>query len=231
MQVVILCGGLGTRAYPHTETIPKPMLPIGGRPIVMNVMQIFAQQGYTDFVLALGYRKEVIEDYFDRKALDWNVRLVDTGVDSLTGERIYHCRDLLEDQFMVTYSDGLAAVPIAEVIEYHNSHKGLATLTSVPMPCQYGTLDIEDSGKIKAFNEKPILYDHWINAGFAVFDREVLQHWEGKNLETEIYPALVRKELLYTYRYPGRFKSMDSYKDHQEFEELARDGNLFWLCQ
>jgi glucose-1-phosphate cytidylyltransferase len=229
MQVLILCGGLGTRAYPHTETLPKPMLPIAGKPIVMSVMQIFADQGITDFVLALGYRKEVIEDYFDRKALDWNVQLVDTGSDTLTGGRVHRCRDLLGDEFFVTYADGLANIPLAKVIEFHRSHNGMATMTSVPMPCQYGTLSVEDSGRILAFNEKPILRDHWINAGFALFDRGVFDYWQGENLETEVYPSLAQQGLLYTYRHPGRFKSMDSHKDQQEFEELVRDGDTFWL--
>ncbi len=228
MQVVILCGGQGTRAYPHTQSIPKPMLPIAGKPIVMHVMQVFADQGYTDFVLALGYRKEVIEDYFDRKALDWNVELVDTGADTLTGGRVFRCREMLGERFIVTYADGLAAVPLAELQAFHEGHDGLATLTSVPMPCQYGTLNLDPAGRIESFQEKPILRDHWINAGYAMFDHAVFDHWEGENLETEVYPALVKQNLLYSFQYPGLFKSMDSYKDQQEFEQLASEGKTFW---
>lgn len=229
MKVVILCGGLGTRAYPYTEYIPKPMLPIVGTPIVMHVMRIFAEQNHHDFVLALGYRREVIQDYFDRKQLDWNVELVDTGDDTQTGGRIYKCRDRLTEPFLATYSDGLADVPLAELVAFHNSHNGLATLTSVPMPCQYGTMEVEESGRILHFNEKPILQDHWINAGFFMFDPEVFEHWEGENLETEVFPALARKELLYTFKYPGAFKSMDSFKDQLELDRMVRENRAFWI--
>lgn len=228
MKVVILCGGMGTRAYPYTEHIPKPMLPIVGTPVVMHVMQIFAEQGLSDFILALGYRKEVIVDYFDRKALDWHVDLVDTGDESETGERIYNCRDRLTEPFLGTYSDGLADVPLDQLRRFHESHDGLVTLTSVPMPCQYGTIEVEPSGRILHFNEKPILQDHWINAGFFMMDPEVFDHWQGKNLETEVFPALAEQGLLYTFRYPGAFKSMDSYKDQIELDQMARDGRAFW---
>ena len=112
MKVVILAGGTGARAYPYTEYIPKPMLPIVGTPIIMHVMKIYAEQGYNDFILSLGYRKEVILDYFDKKMIDWNVELVDTGDNTLTGGRIYNCRDKLTEPFFATYADGLATVPL-----------------------------------------------------------------------------------------------------------------------
>jgi len=228
MQVVILCGGMGTRAYPYTDHIPKPMLPIEGSPILVHVMKIFARQNYRKFVLALGYRKEVIRDYFEFKSLEWDVRLVDTGDDSQTGARILRCRDQLDGPFIATYCDGLAAIPVDELVAFHRSHGGLATITSVPMPCQYGTIDFNDSGQVRAFTEKPVLQDHWINAGFFVFEPAVFDHWQGENLETEVLPALAREGSLYTFRYPGRFKSMDSYKDQREIEEMIRTGNAFW---
>ncbi|MBK8959384.1 MAG: NTP transferase domain-containing protein [Proteobacteria bacterium] len=228
MQVLILCGGLGTRAYPYTDHIPKPMLPVDGAPILMHVMKIFAEQGYRDFVLALGHRKEVIMDYFEGKELGWNVRLVDTGDETLTGGRILRCREHLQGKFIATYSDGLAAIPLDDLVAFHDSHSGLATITAVPMPCQYGTIDFDDSGRVRAFREKPTLHDHWINAGFLVFDPEVFSVWEGENLETDVLPALARGGQLYTFKYPGRFKSMDSYKDQRELEELVRSGNTFW---
>lgn len=229
MKVVILAGGIGSRAYPYTEYIPKPMLPIVGTPVVMHVMRIFAEQGHHDFVLSLGYRKEVIQDYFDRKMLDWKVELVDTGDNTLTGGRILNCRDILTEPFFATYSDGLANVPLNELIAFHNSHDGLATLTSVPMPCQYGTIETEESGRVLHFNEKPVLWDHWINAGFVMFDPEVFDHWEGDNLETDVFPALAAKGLLYTFKYPGAFKSMDSYKDQMELDQMMREDNAFWM--
>ena len=229
MKVVILAGGTGARAYPYTEFIPKPMLPIVGTPIVMHVMRIFAEQGYKEFMLSLGYRKEVILDYFEKKMIDWKVDLIDTGDDTLTGGRIFNCRDKLTEPFFATYADGLAKVPLDELVAFHNSHDGLATLTSVPMPCQYGTIGTDESGKISHFNEKPVLRDHWINAGFFMFDPEVFDHWEGDNLETDVFPALAAKGLLYTFKYPGTFKSMDSYKDQMEIDQMMREGRAFWL--
>ena len=228
MQVVILCGGKGTRAYPYTEHLPKPMMPIGGQPILLQVMQIYAAQGHTEFILSVGYRKEVIIDYFHGKVLDWDVEIVDTGPDTDTGGRISECRHLLRDQFMATYADGLSDIRLADLLEFHNGHEGLATITSVPLTCQYGTLELDHDGRIKAFREKPVLYEHWINAGFFVLDKEALDHWRGTNLEKHVFPALVEEGLLFAHRHDGFFKSVDTYKDHQEIEGMCRAGRMPW---
>ncbi|MCP5152949.1 MAG: NTP transferase domain-containing protein [Ectothiorhodospiraceae bacterium] len=226
MKVVILCGGRGTRAYPYTEHMPKPMLPVNGQPIVMHVMRIYAAQGFRNFVLSLGYRKEVIIDYFDRKHLDWNVELVDTGDDTDTAGRILGCRDVLGETFMATYSDGLADIDIGRLLAFHHSHPGLVTVTSVPLVSQYGTLDIDAAGCIRAFREKPTLREFWINAGFFVFDRTVFDHWSGSNLERDVLPALSAQGLVYAHRSDGFFKSMDTYKDQQDIEALHAAGKL-----
>jgi glucose-1-phosphate cytidylyltransferase len=228
MQIVILCGGKGTRAYPYTDYLPKPMLPINGQPIVMHVMRIFAEQGHKEFILSLGYRKEVIMDYFHQKMMDWDVQLVDTGDDTDTGGRIEKCKHLLGDTFMATYSDGLSDIQFDKLLQFHNSHEGLATVTSVPLRSQYGTIDCDASGMIVGFREKPVLYEHWINAGFFVFNRDVFDHWAGNNLEQDVFPGLVQKKLLYAYQHDGFFKSMDTYKDQQEIEMMARNGNMEW---
>lgn len=229
MQVVILCGGQGTRAYPYTEYLPKPMLPLNGQPILIHVMEIFAEQGHKEFILSLGYRKEVILDYFAHKRLrDWDIKLVDTGDKTDTGGRIYNLRNLLRETFMATYVDGLSDVPLNKLLAFHKSHDGLATVTSVPLRSQYGTIDFDASGKINGFKEKPILYEHWINAGFFVFDREVFDHWGGDNLEKDVLPSLVEKKLLYAYQHDGFFKSMDTYKDQQEIEQMFQNDDLRW---
>lgn len=228
MQIVILCGGQGTRAYPYTEYLPKPMLPINGQPILVHVMKLFAEQGHKEFVLSLGYRKEVIIDYFHQKAMDWDVELVDTGVETDTGGRIEKCKHLLRDTFIATYTDGLSDIRIDKLLSFHRSHKGLATVTSVPLRSQYGTIDFDDSGRIVGFREKPVLHEHWINAGFFVFDKEVFDHWEGDNLETDVLPALVKKNLIYAHRHNGFFKSMDTYKDQQEIERMYQNGDIKW---
>jgi glucose-1-phosphate cytidylyltransferase len=207
------------------------MLPINGQPILIHVMRIFADQGYKEFILSLGYRKEIIIDYFHQKNLDCNIQLVDTGEDTDTGGRIAKCQHLLRDTFLATYVDGLSDISLEKLIQYHHSHDGLATITTVPLPSQYGTLEFDDSGKIVAFKEKPILREHWINGGFFVFDKEVFKHWEGGNLEREVFPSLSKKGLLYTYRHDGFWKSMDTYKDQQELEQIYLKGNIPWEKQ
>jgi glucose-1-phosphate cytidylyltransferase len=229
MQVVILCGGMGTRAYPYTAQLPKPMLPVAGQPILLHVMRIYASQGHREFILSLGYGKEVILDYFDHKQLDWNIHYVDTGAETDTGGRIEKLRDMLGERFMATYADGLSDVPLDELLAFHSSHNGCATVTSVPLISQYGTIDFEQSGRIRAFREKPVLRQHWINAGFFVFDREVFDRWEGSNLERDVLPRLAEAGLMYAYRHDGFFKSMDTFKDQQEIDRLCRNARAPWV--
>jgi glucose-1-phosphate cytidylyltransferase len=228
VQAVILCGGKGTRAYPYTEYMPKPMLPVGSQPILLHVMALFAAQGVTDFVLSLGYRKENIIDYFHRKELDWNIEFVDTGEDTDTGGRVLNLRDHLGERFMVTYVDGLSDIPLDKLLAFHESHGAPATVTATPLTSQYGTIEMNGNGQISAFREKPTLREHWINAGFFVFDQAVFDHWEGTNLEQHVLPALVKKKLLYAYQHDGFFKTMDTYKDAQEIERMYQAGDIRW---
>ena len=229
MKVVILAGGRGTRASPFTEYMPKPMMPVCGKPIVARVMEIFALQGCADFILSVGYRKENIIDYFGARRTDWRVTIVDTGEDADTGARVERCRHLLDETFMVTYSDGICDVDLAQLLAFHRSHPGLATVTSVPLTSQYGTIEADDTGRILAFKEKPTLHGHWINAGFMAFDPNVFSSWQGENLEREVLPALQQQGKLYTYRHRGFFKSMDTHKDQQELEQIYEQGALPWL--
>jgi glucose-1-phosphate cytidylyltransferase len=185
-------------------------------------------QGHADFVLSVGYRKDVIADYFHRKALDCRLQCIDTGTDTDTGGRILNCREVLADTFMATYADGLSDIPLEDLLAFHRSHGGLATITTVPLVSQYGTLELADSGRVCAFREKPVLADHWINAGFFVFDRKVFDHWTGENLEREVFPRLAREGLLYAYRHAGFFKSLDSHKDQLEIEQMVQRGDTPW---
>jgi glucose-1-phosphate cytidylyltransferase len=229
VKVLILAGGTGTRAYPYTEFLPKPMMPVAGKPVVLRVMELYARQGFTDFILSVGYRKEVIIDYFDRRNLGWNVEIVDTGPTTDTGGRIYHCRDRLGETFMATYADGLSDVPLKELLAFHRSHGGLGTITCVPLRSQYGTVDADDLGRISLFREKPVLREHWINAGFFIMEKRAFQAWKGDSLERDVLPGLLTTGQLFSYRHAGFFKSMDTYKDQQEIEALFASGNLRWL--
>ena len=180
--------------------------------------------------LSVGHRKEVIEDYFHGKNLSFEVEIVDTGEETDTGGRIELCREHVGDTFFATYADGLSDVPIAKLLDFHNSHAGHATITGVPLPSQYGTMDTDESGRIELFREKPRLHEHWINAGFFVFDKAVFDHWDGANLEREVFPHLAQKGMVYTYKHDGFFKSVDSFKDQQEFERLIQAGETPWLA-
>jgi glucose-1-phosphate cytidylyltransferase len=228
MQVVILAGGAGTRAYPFTEYLPKPMMPVGGKPVIVRVMEIYAAEGITDFILSVGYRKEIIADYFANRSLGWNIQIVDTGKDTDTGGRIYGCRHLLDETFMATYADGLSDVPLNDLLAFHHKSGSLGTITSVPLRSQYGTISMDSAGKIEEFREKPILDEYWINAGFFVMNGKIFDHWQGNNLERDVFPNLLAGRHLSSFRHRGFFKSMDTYKDQQELEAMFTSGQLPW---
>ena len=229
IATVILCGGKGTRAYPLTVDLPKPMLPVGERAVLGHVMDIYAQQGFTRFVLAAGYLVEVIDKFAATLPADWSIDVVDTGEDTDTGDRIRRCADRVGDVFFATYGDGLGNVDLHALLSLHRSSSMLGTLTTVPLPSQYGTVDIDDSGQVQRFLEKPILLDHWINAGFFVFQRDALAVDDGPNLEAHLLPALAARSALAAYRHGGFWKSMDTHKDMVELSRLAETEGAPWL--
>jgi glucose-1-phosphate cytidylyltransferase len=225
MKVVILCGGKGVRAFPFSDYLPKPMMPVGGAPILVHILRLFMAQGFDDFVLAAGHRRRVLDDYFEGKHIGARVDIVDTGEDADTGDRLLACRERLDgDLFLATYGDGLADIPLGALLDFHRRHGGLATMTCAPLYSQYGVVDIDAAGRIERMREKPLMKEHWINAGFFVFDRRVFGHWSGHNLERDVFPALIGAGLAFAYRHDGFFKSLDNYKDQVEFEQLLGDG-------
>jgi glucose-1-phosphate cytidylyltransferase len=210
MKVVILAGGLGTRLAEETEVKPKPMVEIGGYPILWHIIKIYAHYGFNEFFIALGYKGEIIKRFFyyyqslsgnlsinfadgrmdvrDRDCEDWKVHLIDTGQNSLTGGRIRRLKDYLKDEtFMVTYGDGVCNVDIAELVKFHRSHGKLATVTAVHPPARYGELLINDD-LTAGFSEKPQTHEGWINGGFLVFEPQVLDYLSGDQsiLELEV---------------------------------------------
>jgi glucose-1-phosphate cytidylyltransferase len=229
MKVLIMCGGKGTRSYPFTEYFPKPMMPICGTPILIHLMRIYARQGFTEFVLSAGHRKEILEDYFDRRFREWTVDIIDTGSDADTGDRILRCADRLGSTFFATYGDGLGDIDLHGLLAFHETTRAAATVTSVPLRSQYGTVVFDTNGKVAQFVEKPCIREHWINAGFFVFNSRAFEAWEGHNLEVDVLPRLARRELLFTYQHDGFWKSMDTSKDQQELEHLVRTGTAAWI--
>jgi len=226
--VVILCGGKGTRSYPFTEYFPKVMMPINGMPILVHLMHIYASQGFTSFVLATGYRKEMIYDYFDGRFQKWNIEIVDTGAESDTGERIAKCRPYVDGTFFATYGDGLGDLDFEALLASHRRASTLATLTTVPLRSQYGMVVFDKAGKVERFQEKPVISDYWINAGFFALEARAFDHWHGRNLEQEVLPALAARGELSVFQHRGFWKSMDTSKDQQEMEQLYIDGVAPW---
>jgi glucose-1-phosphate cytidylyltransferase len=229
VKVLILCGGKGTRAYPFTEHFPKVMMPVNGSPILMHLMRIYASQGFRNFVLAAGHRKEMLYDYFSHRALDWNIEIVDTGDDADTGDRVLRCAPYLGETFFATYGDGLGDVDLASLLEFHRGHGGLATLTTVPLRSQYGLVRFGADGQVVAFQEKPVIHDSWINAGFFTMEKAAFDNWNGHNLESDVLPEIARHEKLFAYKHDGFWKSMDTSKDQQELEKLYNAGDAPWM--
>ncbi len=230
-KVVILCGGKGTRSYPFTEYMPKVMMPINGTPIIVHLMRIYASQGFSSFVLAAGHRKEMLFDYFDGRFPEWNIRIVDTGDDADTGDRILRCGTYVGERFFATYGDGLGDLNLHDLLDAHVRQKSLVTMTSVPLRSQYGLVRFDDNNRVIRFEEKPIVKDYWINAGFMVMEREALMQWTGHNLEGQVLPNFARQGQLGVYQHHGFWKSMDTSKDQQELEVLSTDGQSPWLVR
>ena len=254
MKVVILCGGQGMRLREETEYRPKPLLEVGGRPILWHIMKIYAHAGFRDFVLCLGYRGQMIKEYFlnyeamnndfticlgqqQRVAYhnahaeqDFNVTMADTGLETMTGGRVSIVRKYIDDEnFMVTYGDGVADLDVRAVLDFHMSHGRIATVTSVRPTSRFGILDLSDEGKVRGFVEKPQL-DGWANAGFLVFNRRIFDYLSGENciMEREPLERLAREGELMAYRHEGFFYAMDTYREYLYLNDLWTSGRAPW---
>lgn len=221
MAVVLLCGGRGTRARPHTREVPKPLLEVAGEPVLAHLLRIYAAQGLTRFVLSAGYLADQVVDFARTLPSAWDVDVVDTGEDTGTAGRIARVADRVGDTFLANYADGLGDVDVAAALDFHRAHPGTATVTTVPLPSQYGTIDAGDDGRVTRFREKPRLTDHRINGGWFVFDRAALDEFVGDDLEHDVLPHLGARGDLYAYEHHGFWQSMDTYKDAVALSELA----------
>jgi glucose-1-phosphate cytidylyltransferase len=211
--------------------MPKVMMPVNGTPILIHLMRIYAAQGFTEFVLAGGHRIEMLHDYFDGRFPNWDVRILDTGENADTGDRILACRDSVGERFFATYGDGLSDLDLDTLLKTHVESGALATLTTVPLRSQFGMVVFNDQRRVQRFEEKPLIHDYWINAGFFVFERKSFDHWEGHNLEQNVLPALAAKAELGVYRHTGFWKSMDTSKDQQELEKLYVGKSAPWILE
>jgi glucose-1-phosphate cytidylyltransferase len=253
MKVVILAGGMGTRISEETSVRPKPMIEIGGRPILWHIMKLYAHHGLTDFVICLGYKGYMIKEYFMNFVLHhsdvtidatknsvtyhqssvepWRITLVDTGETTLTGGRLKRVRNYLDptEPFCFTYGDGLSDIDIAATIAFHRKHGKLATVTAVRPPGRYGALEI-DGEAVKSFVEKPPGDNAYINGGFFVLNPGVIDRIEGDKTSWESVPleALARDEQLRAYRHFGFWQPMDTLRDKVMLEELWQSGRALW---
>lgn len=253
MKTIILCGGMGTRLSEETQIRPKPMVEIGGRPMLWHIMKIYERYGLNDFILALGYKGETIKDYFlnyharqsdltihlktgqvdycNPTAEDWRVSLVDTGARTMTGGRLLRLKPHLQSggTFMLTYGDGVSDVDIQTLLSFHRKHGRLATVTAVRPPVRFGELSIEGS-RVTQFQEKPQAGEGWINGGFFVFEPAIFDFLNNDStlLEREPLEQLAEKGELMTYQHPGYWQCMDTLRDKQSLEELWESGSAPW---
>lgn len=253
MKVVILAGGYGTRLSEETVNIPKPMVEIGGKPILWHIMKIYSHYGYNDFIICLGYKGYIIKEYFmnyfmhmsditvdlsnggikvhNSKAENWKVTLVDTGLDTMTGGRIKRIKDHLDgERFMLTYGDGVGDVNINSLVKFHESHGKLATMTAVQPSGRFGALRINNEKKVESFVEKPAGDGAWINGGFFVLEPKVIDYikddstiWEREPLEN-----LTKESQLFAYKHEGFWKPMDTLRDKIELEKLWSTKEAPW---
>jgi glucose-1-phosphate cytidylyltransferase len=252
MKVVILAGGFGTRLAEETVVRPKPMVEIGGKPVLWHIMKHYAYFGFNEFIIALGYKGEIIKDFFmnyhflsnsftvntksgeimehSKVKDDWVVHLIDTGLESMTGGRIKRLTKWLADEtFMMTYGDGVSNLDLKDLLQFHRSHGKLATVTAIRPPARYGGL-VFNGDKVIEFTEKPKLGVGWVSGGFFVLEPEILDYIAGDDTDWEREPLerLAKEGQLMGYRYEGFWQNMDTIRDLQYLRELWDEGKAAW---
>mgnify|MGYP001579069325 CR=1 FL=1 len=229
MQVVVLCGGKGTRLSEFTEQLPKPLIEVGGKPVLLRIMETYAHYGHKDFILCLGYKGEKIKEYFKNNK-SFNIQFVDTGIDSNKAERVMKAKDYVkEDNFFVTYGDDLSDVDINKLLKFHQKNNKIVTLTAVDLMSPFGVLEVNKKNEVIKFREKPKL-SYLMNGGFYVFNKKIF-NWikKGYDLEKETFEELAKKKMICSFYHKGFWKSMNTLKDVIELNEMFAKGRMPWL--
>jgi glucose-1-phosphate cytidylyltransferase len=232
MKTIILAGGLGTRISEETDNKPKPMVLLDENPIIWHLMNIYAKHGHTDFVVAAGYKSEVIFDWVENLKSGWSIEVIDTGLETQTGGRIKKCVEKIGAQkVMVTYGDGLGNVNISKLLEFHNLHRKQATVTAVRPPARFGQLTL-DGEKVTEFGEKHHADGGWINGGFFVIEPSVVEliKTDLDPFETCVLPALAQQDQLRAFYHEGFWQPMDTLREKNELSEYAKTGLTPWLA-
>ena len=235
MRVVILAGGLGTRLSEETKITPKPMVKIGGNPMLWHIMNIYVAHGLSDFLIAGGYKIEVIQDYVASHyspggEQDWRVDCIDTGQNAMTGGRLLRLREHLQDRpFMVTYGDGVGNIDVGGLLAFHRAHGKLASVTAVHPPARFGGMEL-DEDRVTCFAEKSPEHVGWINGGFFIFEPGVLDYITGDDMRLEAEPLsrLAEDDQLMAFRHEGFWKPMDTLREKNELEILWQAGTAPW---
>ena len=226
MKIILLAGGFGTRLSEYTDTIPKPMVKIGGKPILWHIMNYYAQYNYKNFVVALGYKGEDIKKYFSEKFEDWKIELVDTGEKTMTGGRVKRLQKVIGNETcMLTYGDGLSNINLNSLIDFHKKHGKLITVSAVRPPARFGSIKL-NGDKVIEFREKSHLDQGWINGGFFVLEPKFFELIEGDEtyLEREPLERATSNGDLFAYKHDGFWKCMDTKRDKDELEEIYQKG-------
>ena len=233
MKAVILAGGYGTRIsdFDNKESIlkPKPMIEIGGKPILWHILKNYSNFGINDFIICCGYKGEQIKEYFSNNSSEWNIELVDTGLDTMTGGRLKRIQNNIDDTFCVTYGDGLSNVNVKNLITFHKEKKSIATLTAVHPPERFGVLSL-NGDSVTQFREKPSDENAWINGGFFVFEKEIFDYLRDDSTILERMPleTLAKENKLTAYKHNGFWYAMDTLREKKYLEKLYESGNIPW---
>ncbi|HLC62409.1 MAG TPA: sugar phosphate nucleotidyltransferase [Candidatus Nanoarchaeia archaeon] len=229
MQVVVLCGGKGTRLSEYTEEIPKPLINVGHRPILWHIVQIYKSYGHKEFIFCLGYKGEKIKEYF-RDEKEVKIQFVDTGIDANKSERIQKVRHLIkDDNFFVTYGDDLSDVNIDKLSEFHKKNKKIVTLTAVSLESPFGILELNKKNEVIGFKEKPKL-EYFMNGGFYVFNKKIFDCMKkGYDLERDVLREAAKSKQIAAFKHRGFWKSMNTLKDVIELNEIYNKGGMKWL--
>jgi len=231
MKVVILAGGFGTRLSEYTDTIPKPMVPVGGKPIIEHIMDIYSNHGHKDFYIALGYKGEKIKEHFKNSKKNWNINLIDTGSDTMTGGRLKRLQKYLSNEtFLLTYGDGISDININEKIKFHKKHKRTITISAVRPPARFGSLSLNGSIVTK-FKEKQQLGESWINGGFFVVNPNFFDYIDGDNtvLEKEPLEQVTKLKEIHAFKHEGFWQCMDHKLDKDYLEHLLIEKKAPWI--